>query len=255
METGSEISIGNEIHNSMEGNMRKIEVETGLKFNGSVRFEYSKGKPLFKDDPDLVNPSVGFFDHSNRKVFINPEKLKSQKDGFYREIDEEYIKDHELLHILEVDVLGRKPEYPHLLHAFFDEAEKKRLVAMAFFIKDKNYQKIVFGREIDVNFNIKEESLFTDSVVEAENFLVNFMNEDRVNNLTPEKYGLVSLMASDLNLLKTVLFSNKVGSPKVAMKFDTFVAGLDSKVIYSSSIKVRDINDELKIINILNSEK
>lgn len=251
MEVGSEISIGNEIHNSLEGNMKKIEMETGLKFDGPVEFEYSKGRPLSLDDPDLINPGVGFFDYPDRKVFINPEQFERQKNGFHREIDEDYVKDHELRHILERDALGRDPEYPHLIHAVLDEAERKRLAGMVFFAKDKDYQEIVFGKEVDFNFNTEDSLTFMDSVVRFESLLLKSVNMDNLGEVSVEKLGVAGLMTTDLRLLKTVVFADRINSPKVAMKFDTMVVGINPVMSYFS-MDVRNISDELSLIDTLN---
>lgn len=254
MENGFEIGVGHEFNNSLSGNIRKIEMKTGLEFKGSVGFEYSEGKPFFEDNLDLKNPWIGFFDYDNRKIFINPEQFEKQKGGFYREIDQEYVKDHELLHILERDILGRGPEYPHLIHAVLDEAERKRILSMAFFIKDANYQKVVFGREIHLNLNIDNDLELLDSIVRTESCLLSSMDVKKNQNISIEQVGIASLMASDLNLLKTVLFSKRIISPKVALDFDSQAVNLEPALTLLGGTKIYRTNDELTLINSLGSQ-
>lgn len=254
MENGFENSIKHETNSSLDRNIRKIEMETGLNFKGPVGFEYSEGKPFFEDRLDLNNPWVGFFDYPNRKIFINPEQFEKQKGGFYREIDQEYVKDHELLHILERDVLGRGPEYPHLIHAVLDEAERKRILGMAFFIKDVSYQKIVFGKEIGLDLNIDNDLELLDSIVRAESCLLSSMDVKKIQTISIEQVGIASLMASDLNSLKTVLFSKRITNPKTAMEFDSLAVNLEPALTLLGDTKIYRVNDELTLINNLSSQ-
>lgn len=194
------------------------------------------------NNPEGEIGGYGTFDYERRIVYVDIEVIRAAG-----RFSEQAVKMHELLHILERDLIGTAPVHSHLTHILFDGlAEQNRIIGMSKGIAEEPIKTFLFPADPDKEISFDDEKL-EDTIVLVENAM---RSKLAMRGATSNDYErmMIALAAMDLQGLKTVFFARKLDSAPIAIAFETACKNLSPEHILIGDIKAYRFDEECVLL-------
>ena len=226
-----------------ERDLRMLENEFGGRFISKPSIDCGSLRTnVTASNPGGEPGASGTFDYNKRIVFVDVEKIKARGEFSVQD-----VKIHELLHILEIDLIGAAPIHSHLTHVVSDgPVERKRILGMSRGISEAPVKDFLFPEDPQRDISLNEEKL-RDTIVLVEDAIKARLNGQKTE-LSDRETILLALAAMDLGGLKTVYFANKLASPKMAIAFEKACKELLPEHRLAGNINMFKFTEEIALL-------